>query len=316
MRRYVIGRLLMLIPMLLGASLIIFFMLRLGRGDPALDYLRLSQIPPTDEALAEARQMLGLNRPIIVQYLDWLWRALHLDFGLSYVTRRPVMEEFLYYLPASLYLGTAAFLFTMLVSIPLGKWAAANHDRWQDQLVRMFSFVGVSLPNFWLGFLLVLLFSVWLHWLPPFGREGIASLIMPVITVSLMSLAINARLLRSSMLEVKRQRYVLWAAMRGLPGRYINSHHVLRNAMLPILTAAGMHLAELIGWSMVVENLFAWPGLGRWSVNSIYNRDFPVLQCFTMLMTTLFVVFNLGIDILYAWLDPRIRYNGDAQGGH
>lgn len=315
MRRYVIGRLLMLIPMLLGASLIIFFMLRLGRGDPALDYLRLSQIPPTDEALAEAQQMLGLNRPIIVQYLDWLWRALHLDFGLSYVTRRPVMEEFLYYLPASLYLGTAAFLFTMLVSIPLGMWAAANHDRWQDQLVRMFSFVGVSLPNFWLGFLLVLLFSVWLHWLPPFGREGIASLIMPVITVSLMSLAINARLLRSSMLEVKRQRYVLWAAMRGLPGRYINSHHVLRNAMLPILTAAGMHLAELIGWSMVVENLFAWPGLGRWSVNSIYNRDFPVLQCFTMLMTTVFVVFNLGIDILYAWLDPRIRYNGDAQGG-
>ncbi len=316
MRKYIIGRLFMLIPMLLGASFIIFFMLRLGRGDPALDYLRLSQIPPSDEAIADARNMLGLNRPIIVQYLDWLWRALHLDFGLSYVTRKPVMEEFLYYLPASMYLGTIAFLFIMVVSIPLGMWAAAHRDRWQDQLVRMFSFVGVSLPNFWLGFLLVLLFSVWLRWLPPFGREGLPSLIMPVITVSLMSLAINSRLLRSSMLEVKGQRYVLWAAMRGLPSRYITSHHVLRNAMLPILTAAGMHLAELIGWSMVVENLFAWPGVGRWSVNAIYNRDFPVLQCFTMLMTTVFVVFNLGIDILYAWLDPRIRYSGDAQGGH
>ncbi|MDO5653816.1 MAG: nickel ABC transporter permease subunit NikB [Brachymonas sp.] len=316
MRKYILGRLLMLIPMLLGASLIIFFMLRLGRGDPALDYLRLSQIPPTDEAIAEARNMLGLNRPIIVQYLDWLWRALHLDFGLSYVTRRPVMEEFLYYLPASMYLGTIAFLFIMAVSIPLGMWAAAHRDRWQDQFVRMFSFVGVSLPNFWLGFLLVLLFSVWLRWLPPFGREGLPSLIMPVITVSLMSLAINSRLLRTSMLEVKGQRYVLWAAMRGLPKRHVNTHHVLRNAMLPILTAAGMHLAELIGWSMVVENLFAWPGVGRWSVNAIYNRDFPVLQCFTMLMTTAFVVFNLGIDILYAWLDPRIRYSGDAQGGH
>ena len=316
MRKYIVGRLLMLIPMLLGASFIIFFMLRLGRGDPALDYLRLSQIPPTDEAIAEARNMLGLNRPIMVQYGSWLWNALHLDFGKSYVTHKPVMEDFLYYLPASLQLGSVAFLFIMLVSIPLGMWAAANRDRWPDQLVRYFSFVGVSLPNFWLGFLLVLFFSIWLDWLPPFGRDEPGSIIMPVITLSLMSLSVNARLLRSSMLEVKGQRYVLWAAMRGLPGSQVTVRHVLRNAMLPLLTAAGMHLAELIGWSMVVEIIFAWPGVGRWSINAIYNRDFPVLQCFTRVMTTMFVLMNLGIDILCAWLDPRIRYSGDSQGGH
>lgn len=314
MRKYILGRLLMLIPMLLGASFIIFFMLRLGRGDPAMDYLRLSQIPPTDEALAEARIMLGLNKPILVQYFDWLWKALHLDFGRSFVTRRLVIDEFFYFLPASLLLGTTAFIFTMVVSIPLGMWAAANRDRWQDQLVRYFSFFGVSMPSFWLGFLLVLVFSIWLGWLPPFGRSGASSIIMPVITLSLMSLAINARLLRSSMLEVSGQRYVLWAAMRGLPKSQITNRHVLRNAMLPILTAAGMHIAELIGWSMVVENIFAWPGIGRWSVGAIYNRDFPVLQCFTLIMTTVFVVFNLGIDILYAWLDPRIRYSGSSQG--
>lgn len=314
MRRYIIGRLLMLIPMLLGASLVIFFMLRLGRGDPALDYLRLSQIPPTDEAIAEAHILLGLDKPIFVQYFDWLWKALHLDFGRSFVTRRLVIDEFFYYLPASLLLGTVAFIFTMAVSIPLGMWAAANRDRWQDQLVRYFSFFGVSMPSFWLGFLLVLLFSIWLGWLPPFGKDGPSSMIMPVITLSLMSLAINARLLRSSMLEVSGQRYVLWAAMRGLPQAKITQRHVLRNAMLPILTAAGMHIAELIGWSMVVENIFAWPGIGRWSVGAIYNRDFPVLQCFTLIMTVMFVLFNLGIDILYAWLDPRIRYSGNNQG--
>ena len=167
-----------------------------------------------------------------------------------------------------------------------------------------------------LGFLLVLFFSIWLDWLPPFGRDEPGSIIMPVITLSLMSLSVNARLLRSSMLEVKGQRYVLWAAMRGLPGSQVTVRHVLRNAMLPLLTAAGMHLAELIGWSMVVETIFAWPGVGRWSINAIYNRDFPVLQCFTMVMTTMFVLMNLGIDILCAWLDPRIRYSGDSQGGH
>ena len=314
MLRYIVGRLAMIIPMLLGASLIVFFMMRLGHGDPALDYLRLSQFPPTDEALAEVRERLGLNRPLLVQYFDWLWRALHLDFGESFVSRRPVMQEFLSFLPASIYLGVTAFLFIMLVSIPLGIWSAMNRDRWQDKLARFISLVGVSMPTFWLGFLLIWVFSVWLGWLEPFGMRGPASFIMPMITMSFMSLAVNARLLRGSMLEAKGQRYVQWAAMRGLPRRRIITHHVLRNAMLPIITLAGMYLGQLIGWSMVVETIFAWPGVGRWVVHSINNRDYPVVQCFTLVMTTIFVLLNLVSDVIYAWLDPSICYSASDKG--
>jgi nickel transport system permease protein len=314
MGRYILGRVALLVPMMLGVSLVIFFMLRLGRGDPALDWLRISQIPPTDQAIAEAHAHLGLDRPLVVQYLAWLWDALHLDFGLSYVTRRDVFEEFAYYLPATLQLGGFAFLLTLGISIPLGMWAAQNRDRWPDHLVRLIAFLGVSMPNFWFGFLLVLAFSVSLGWLPPFGRGGLAHMIMPAIAVAFMSLAINARLLRAAMLDQFGQRHVLWARLRGLPERRVIRGHVLRNALLPIVTAAGMHLGELIGGTMIIENIFAWPGVGRLAVAAIYDRDYPVLQCFTLLMTLVFVLCNLGIDVLYAWLDPRIRVTGSEEG--
>lgn len=307
MSRYILKRLALILPMMLGVSLVIFFMLRLGNGDPALDWLRISQIPPTDAAVAEARAYLGLDRPLVVQYLAWLWDALHLDFGQSYVTRRDVFDEFMYYLPATLQLGGFAFALTLGLSIPLGMWAARYRDRLPDQIVRTIAFFGVSVPNFWFGFLLVLCFSMWLGWLPPFGKGGISHLLMPAAAIALMSMAINARLLRASMLDVMGQRHVLYARLRGLPEATVTRRHILRNALLPIVTAAGMHLGELIGGTMVIENIFAWPGVGRLAVSAIYNRDYPVLQCFTLLMTLIFVVCNLGIDILYAWLDPRIR---------
>lgn len=314
MIKYIMGRLLVMIPMLIGASLIIFIMTRFGGADPALNYLRLSQIPPSDEALADARQILGLDRPLVTQYLDWLCKAVRLDFGLSYVSRRPVMQEFLSFLPASIFLGSTAFVFIMLASIPLGIWSAMNGNRWPDHVVRFICLVGASTPSFWLGFMLIYLFAIWQKWLPPFGRQDWRSYIMPVFTMSFMSLAVNARLLRSSMLEVKGQRYVLWAAMRGLPQRHITRHHILRNAILPLLTLAGMYLAQLIGWSMVVETVFAWPGVGRWLVTSINNRDYPALQCFTMVMTTFFVLSNLLNDILCAWMDPGIRHAAADKG--
>lgn len=307
MLRYIFRRLAALIPMLFGVSVVVFLMLRLGRGDPALDYLRLSQIPPTDAALLEARHFLGLDRPLIEQYGVWLGKAFQLDFGISYVTRRPVLDEILYYLPATLELAGVALILTLVVSVPLGVWAALNRERLPDHIVRGIAFTGVSVPNFWLGFLLVLCFSVWLGWLPPLGRGGIERLVMPAVTVSLMSLAINARLLRTSMLEVAGQRHVLYARLRGLPERQVIGRHVFHNALLPVVTAVGMHIGELIGGTLVVENIFGWPGLGRFAVAAIYSRDYPVLQCFTLLMTGIFVLCNLAVDILYAWLDPRIR---------
>ncbi|MBH3438097.1 nickel ABC transporter permease subunit NikB [Pseudomonas luteola] len=310
MLRYIAYRLALLIPILLAVSLLVFVLLHMGRGDPALDYLRLSQIPPTDAALAEARHTLGLDRPLVEQYLMWLWRALHLDFGASFVTGRPVLDDLLYYLPATLQLGGTALAVTLLVSLPLGIWAARRPGGWPDQLVRFIAFFGVSMPNFWLAFLMVALFSVTLGWLPPMGRGGIAHLVMPVLAVALMSLSINARLLRASLLEASGQRHVLYARLRGLPEGQVWRRHILRNAWLPVVTAIGMHVGELIGGTLVIETIFAWPGLGRFAVSAVYNRDFPVLQCFTLLMTGLFVLCNLVVDVLYAWLDPRTRLEG------
>ncbi|MCS2610891.1 nickel ABC transporter permease subunit NikB [Halomonas dongshanensis] len=312
MASFILRRLLLLPLMLLAASALIFFMLRLGPSDPAMDYLRLSSVPPTPQALEHARIMLGLDKPLLVQYITWLKSALQLDFGVSYATQRPVLPDLLYYLPATLQLAGVALLLTLGISIPLGRWAARHQDEAPDQWVRLIAFIGVSMPNFWLGFLLVLLFSVHLGWLPPMGRGGWAHLVMPAVAIALMSLSINARLLRASMLEVKGQRHVTYARLRGLPERHVERSHVFRNALLPIITAVGMHIGELIGGTLIIESIFGWPGVGRFAVSAIFNRDYPVIQCFTLLMVTIFVVCNLIVDIIYAWADPRIRLSAEG----
>ncbi|NNA17830.1 nickel ABC transporter permease subunit NikB [Pseudomonas lundensis] len=310
MLRYIALRLILLVPVLLGVSLMVFLLLHMGNGDPALDYLRLSQIPPTDSALAEARQALGLDRPLPEQYLSWVWNALHLDFGVSYITGRPVLDDVLYYLPATLQLGALALLVTLALSIPLGLAAARWQGKWPDHVVRFVTFIGVSMPNFWLAFLLIALLSLWLGWLPPMGRGGPAHLVMPVLAIALMSMSINARLLRASLLDVRQHRHVFYARARGLNERRVWRDHILRNAWMPLVTATGMHIGELLGGALVIETIFAWPGVGRFAVSAVLNRDFPVMQCFTLLLTTLLVLCNLVVDICYAWLDPRTRLAG------
>ncbi|AIJ56663.1 nickel ABC transporter, permease subunit NikB [Brucella abortus F6/05-3] len=309
---FIIRRVILLVPMLFGASLVIFLMLRLGPSDPAMDYLRLSKVPPTPQALESARQMLGLDRAITTQYFDWLGKALHGDFGISFATQRPVLPDLLYFLPATLQLAGVALVLTLGLSIPLGMWAARHREGWQDHVVRFVAFLGVSMPNFWLGFLLVLVFSIQLGWLPPMGRGGFAHMIMPAIAISFMSLSINARLLRASMLEVSGQRHVRYARLRGLSERSVERSHVLRNAWLPIITATGMHIGELIGGTLVIESIFGWPGVGRYAVSAILNRDYPVIQCFTLVMVTIFVICNLIVDVVYAWADPRIRLSAEG----
>jgi nickel transport system permease protein len=311
MLKFIIRRLLTLIPLLLVVSILVFLILRLGENDPAMAYLRLSEIPPTDEALAVARETLGLNRPWSVQYIDWLWRAIHLDFGNSYVTGTPVLERILYYLPNTLYLAGVALLLTIVLSLPLGILAALKKDRIPDHLTRVLAFIGVSTPNFWLGFLLVFLFSVKLGWLPPMGKGGAAHVIMPAFSLALMSLCINIRLMRASMLEQMNARSVLYARVRGIFEKWVIGRHMFKNSMIPVITAIGMHIGEMLGGAVVVEMIFAWPGVGRFAVSSIYNRDFPVMQCFILMMTVIFVCSNLAVDIVYAWLDPRIRYEGN-----
>ncbi|MND13686.1 Nickel transport system permease protein NikB [compost metagenome] len=313
MRRYVLRRILLLIPMIFTASVIIFLMLRLGTGDPALDYLRLSNLPPTPEMVASTRAMLGLDQPLVAQYASWLWKALHLDFGLSFATQRPVLDDVMHFLPATLQLAGAALVIILLTSVPLGIWAARHRDRPADFIVRAIAFLGVSMPNFWLAFLLVMLFSVYLQWLPALGYGGWRHLILPAASIALMSLAINARLLRASMLEAAGQRHVTWARLRGLSDRQTERRHILRNASLPVVTAIGMHIAELIGGTMIIENIFAWPGIGRYAVSAIFNRDYPVIQCFTLVMVVVFALCNLTVDLLNAALDPRIRRHEGAR---
>ncbi|MDK9364548.1 nickel ABC transporter permease subunit NikB [Lelliottia wanjuensis] len=312
MLRYILRRVLLLIPMILAASVIIFLMLRLGTGDPALDYLRLSNLPPTPEMVASTRVMLGLDQPLIVQYGTWLWRALHLDFGISFATQRPVLDDVLHFLPATLLLAGAALVLILFTSVPLGIWAARHRDKLPDFIVRVISFLGVSMPNFWLAFLLVMCFSVWLKWLPAMGYGDWQHLILPAVSIAFMSLAINARLLRASMLDVAGQRHVTWARLRGLSHKQTERRHILRNASLPMITAVGMHIGELIGGTMIIENIFAWPGVGRYAVSAIFNRDYPVIQCFTLIMVVVFVLCNLAVDVLNAALDPRIRRHEGA----
>ena len=312
MMRFIFRRVLLLIPMLLGTSLFIFLILRLGPSDPALDYLRLSKIPPTPQAVESARELLGLDKPIMTQYFHWLSDALHLDFGISYATQKPVLPDLLYFLPATLQLAGLALALTIILSVPMGMLAARYREKWPDQLVRVIAFIGVSMPNFWLGFLLILLFSIHLGWLPPMGKGEAKHLIMPVIAISLMSLAINARLLRASMLEVAGQRHVRYARLRGLSEMTVERSHILRNAWLPVITAIGMHIGELLGSALIIESIFSWPGVGRYAVSAIMNRDYPVIQCFTLLMVVIFVLCNLIVDIIYAIADPRIRLSAEG----
>ncbi len=312
MLRYVFRRLLLLIPMILAASVVIFLLLRMGAGDPALDYLRLSNLPPTQEMVASTRIMLGLDQPLVQQYVHWLWQALHLDFGISYATQRPVLDDVLHFLPATLQLAGVALILILLTSVPLGIWAARHRNSLPDYVVRLIAFLGVSMPNFWLAFLLVMFFSVYLQWLPAMGYGGWRNILLPAVSIAFMSLAINARLLRASMLEAAGQRHVTWARLRGLSEKQTERQHILRNASLPVITALGMHVGELIGGTMIIESIFAWPGIGRYAVSAIFNRDYPVIQCFTLVMVMVFALCNLLVDVLSAALDPRIRHHEGA----
>ncbi|QJT10863.1 nickel ABC transporter permease subunit NikB [Oceanidesulfovibrio marinus] len=313
MFRYILKRMALLPPILLAVSLVVFAILRLGQGDPAMAYLRLSNIPPSEKALAVAREELGLDKPFAVQYAHWLGKAVQGDFGRSYVTKNPVLDEIFYYLPNTLILAVASLVLTLLLSVPMGMVSALKKDKWPDNLTRGLSFFGVSMPNFWLGFILVWLFAIKMGWLPPMGKGGLGHMVMPVVTMSLMSLCINTRLIRANMLDNMHSRYVLYARARGLPESVVIGRHVMANSLIPVITAIGMHVGELFGGAVIAESIFAWPGVGRYAVSAIYNRDYPVMQCFILIMTTIFVSMNLVVDICYAWLDPRIRFEGNSR---
>ncbi len=293
------------LPVLLGVSVVVFAAIRLIPGDPA--QLMAGQAA-TQEVVAEIRQSLGLDQPLPVQYLYFLRNALRGDLGRSLFNGVPVVEELGQRFPRTVRLALASMLVASLIGIPAGILAATRRQSWTDTAVMAAALVGVSMPVFWLGLNLILVFSVRLAWFPVFGHETWRHLVLPSVTLGTASAAIVARMTRSAMLEVLGQDYVRTARAKGLAERVVVNRHALRNALIPVVTILGLQLGTLLSGAVLTETVFAWPGIGRLLVEAVLARDYPVIQGTTLLIATTFVVLNVAVDVLYGLLDPRIRY--------
>ncbi|PTX64281.1 peptide/nickel transport system permease protein [Melghirimyces profundicolus] len=330
---YILIRFLWAIPTLLGVSILVFLMIHLIPGDPAQLMLYPRGTPEQVEAL---REQLGLNDPMAVQYFNWLKDALFFDFGKSVSTGSSVISEISSRFAATVELALSALSIAVVVGIPLGVIAARKKNSLIDYLCITFSLGGVSIPVFWLGLMLIFVFAATLGWLPVSGRismdsgmqivtgfylldallignlyafgDAVKHLILPAVALSTIPLAMVVRITRSSMLEVLSQDYMKTARAKGIPGRLIIYKHALRNALIPVVTVLGIQIGSLMGGSILTETVFSWPGLGSLIIDSINDRDYPVIQGVVFLATLIMIVVNLIVDVLYAYLDPRIRY--------
>lgn len=304
MWKFILRRLLMLIPVLLGVSLIVFSIMDLTPGDPVEMQLGEGY---TQEAYDELNHRLGLDQPFLVRYVQYIAGAVRGDFGVSYRTMTPVAEEVMARLPNTVILALAAIGFAILMGIPLGVISATKQYSAVDSIAMFAALFGISMPNFWLGIMLILVFAAGLGWLPSAGFTGAASLILPAITLGANALAIFTRMTRSSMLETIRQDYIRTARAKGLKEGVVVVKHALRNAMIPVITVVGIQFGMAIGGAVLVEVVFSWPGIGRLLVDAIKIRDTPIVLAIVLVMAVIFTVVNLAIDILYAFFDPRIR---------
>lgn len=303
MANFLISRLLYAAVVLLGVSVAVFFLIRIG-GDPSALFL------PPEAPIAEIerfRHLMGFDRPLVVQYFDFLHRAVQGDFGMSLRYEQPAMSLVLERVPATLELGGMALIMSIALSFPLAILAAANRGSAIDRASLLISLIGQSFPAFWLAIMLILLFSETFHVLPPSGRGGWQHLIMPAIVLATYSTAIITRLLRSSMIEVLQSDYVRTARGKGVRESRIILSHALRNAAIPTLTVIGLQVGALLGGAVITEEVFAYPGIGRLAIQAIANRDFTVVQAFVLFMAVVIVVINLLVDLSYGFLDPRLR---------
>ena len=317
MIRYVIKRLLAMIPTLLGVAVLIFLLLRVVPGDVVeARYMTGEGQFQSQELMEIERKKLGLDQPLWKQFTTWMAGLVRFDFGLSMWTGNPITEEIKLRFALSLQLALMATLVATLLAIPLGILAAVKQDTWVDYAVRVFSIAGLAMPSFWLGILMILALLVFFQWLPPMvftpiwvnPWENLAQLIWPALAVGYRYSAVSTRMMRSAMLEVLREDYIRTARAKGLWLKLILSRHALKNAMLPVLTILSLEFAFLLGGLVVTEQVFNLNGLGMLFVESISRRDYTLTQALVMLVATFFLVVNFAVDIAYAWLDPRIRY--------
>jgi len=309
MAKFIVRRLMIAVLAMLGAALLSFFLLYFAPGNPAEAILTAERAQePTLEEVEFFMEGRGLKNPVLVQCSQWFYMVAHGNLGTSLRTEEPVLEEFFDRFPATLELAIAAMFLAILIAIPLGIVSAVKRNSILDHGGRLVALWGVSMPNFWLGLLLILFFSVRLDWLPCFGYGGIAHLILPTITLGTGMTAILMRLQRASMLEVLNENYIRTARAKGLKERIVIGKHAFKNTLIPVTTIIGMQLGHLLSGAVIVETIFAWPGVGKFLVDSIYAKDYPVIQGFVLIIALFFVLSNLAVDILYAYLDPRIRY--------
>jgi len=304
MAAYVTKRLIMIIPVLLGVAFLTFAISQVTPGDPVLMMLGNYATP---ERVAEVREQLGLNDPFWVQFGRYLWNAARGDLGLSIRGKTPVIDEILDRFPSTLELTVSAMLFSTLFGVTAGTIAATSKRRWVDWSAMATALLGLSVPSFWLAIILIIIFGINLKWVSITGGEGLKDLILPTFCLGLAPAAVLARLTRSSILEVFREDYVKTARSKGLIEAVVITRHVLRNALIPVVTVIGLQFASLLGGTVFIESVFSRPGLGRFAVNAISARDYPQVQGVVLFAASIYVLFNLAVDLLYGVLDPRIR---------
>ncbi len=309
MLSYFLQRLLSACLVVLGVVSIVFMLIHLIPGDPVEVMLGESASATDRQAL---RTALGLDRPVFDQYRHYLGGLLQLDLGTSIHHRQPVVDLVRERVPATGLLAAVTLIFTVTLALPLGIIAAIRRNSGWDAGAMGFALLGVSIPNFWLGPLLIMLFSLWLGWLPVSGQGGIASVVLPALTLGTGLAAVLSRMVRSSMLEVIHEDYLRTARAKGMPPLRIILHHALRNALLPVITLLGLQLGTLLAGAVITETVFSWPGIGLLTIESIQSRDYPVVQACVLLISVTYVIVNLLTDLAYAWIDPRIRLGNNA----
>ena len=316
MRQYILKRLLLMIPTLLGVAVLVFLLLRVAPGDVVeLKYAGTGTFAPK-EAIERERAQLGLDKPLWQQCINWMWGIVRFDFGNSMWTGRPITQEISIRLELSLELAVMATLVAVCLSVPLGALAALKQDTWIDYFVRIFSIAGLSIPSFWLGIIIILGFLIFFKWLPPLTftsfwvnpKANLMQLIWPALAVGYRYSAVATRMTRSAVLEVLREDYIRTARAKGLWEKVVLTRHALKNALLPVITVIGLEFAFLIGGLVVTEQVFNLNGIGMLFVESITRRDYTMTQALVLLVSFTFIFVNFVVDLLYAWLDPRIRY--------
>lgn len=312
MLKYIGKRLLQLIPVLIGITFLSFAMMRLAGGDAVTSMYENAGVAVSPEIIEEAKKEYGLDQPFLVQYGRWFTGMLSGDMGTSYVSGKDVYDSFAEKLPATLLLTVSSVIVTLLISVPLGIFAAVKHNKWIDYVIRFFSFIGNSAPNFFAALILMYVFSVRLRWLPVISSENtVLSLILPTATLAIAMASKYTRQVRAAVLEELNKDYVTGARARGVRGSVIIWKNVLRSSMVTVITLISLSVGSLLGGTTIVESIFMWDGVGKMAVDAITMRDYPIVQAYVAWMAVIYVMVNLVTDILYHYLDPRVRLGGD-----